>query len=219
MTLLDQLNALVAGVFLLTSFGLVVTRQILGVLQLFVIQSLLLATSACLVGFSLSSGHLFALAIITLLSKTFFFAWLLRRLVPEEVYTRREFTQALNSPTSLLVALVLSVLAYVLVAPLPHTTSGVIGAPNLPIGLASLLLGAYSLSVRREAVPQLLGLLAMENGAFFVGVAVAPGLPVMAELAIALDVLAVVFLVGVLTRAIHEHIGSTDVGAMASLKE
>jgi hypothetical protein len=37
---------------------------------------------------------------------------------------------------------------------------------NLPIGLAGVLIGAYSLIARREAIPQLVGIFAMENGAF-----------------------------------------------------
>ena len=90
---------------------------------------------------------------------------------------------------------------------------------TLPIGLAGLLLGAYTLAVRREALPQLLGLLAMENGAFFAGIAVAPGLSLIAELAVAFDVLVLAFVLGVLTRMIHERTGSTEVGRLAALKE
>jgi len=90
---------------------------------------------------------------------------------------------------------------------------------NVPIGLAGLLLGALTLTTRREAVPQLLGLLAMENGAFFAGIAIAQGLPLIAELALAFDVLVLIFVAGVLTRAVHERIGSTAVGKLASLRE
>ena len=82
----------------------------------------------------------------------------------------------------------------------------------VPIGLAGLLLGVYALTVRREAVPQILGLLAMENGAFFAGVAIAPELPLIAELAVAFDVLVLAFVVGILTRTVHERIGTTAVG-------
>jgi len=46
--LLDNLNALVTGLFLLTAFGIVATRQVRGVLNLFIGQSVLLAASAML---------------------------------------------------------------------------------------------------------------------------------------------------------------------------
>ena len=82
---------------------------------------------------------------------------------------------------------------------------------NVPIGLAGLLLGAFTLVTRREAVPQLIGILAMENGAFLAGVAIAPGLPLIAELAASFDVLVIVLVMGILTQAIHEQIGTTGI--------
>ena len=45
-----NLNALAAGLFLLTSFGIVAMRQARGCLHLFIAQSLLLAASAALLG-------------------------------------------------------------------------------------------------------------------------------------------------------------------------
>jgi hydrogenase-4 membrane subunit HyfE len=68
-------------------------------------------------------------------------------------------------------------------------------------------------------LPLLLGLLAMENGAFFVGIAISRELPMLVELAIATDSLIVVFILGVLTRAVHQHVGTTAVGTFATLKE
>ena len=90
---------------------------------------------------------------------------------------------------------------------------------NLPIGISGLLLGAYTLTVRREALPQLIGILAMENGAFFAGISLARDLSVITELAAAFDILVMVFVVAVLTRKIHEQTGTTFVGILKSLKE
>lgn len=59
----------------------------------------------------------------------------------------------------------------------------------------------------------------MENGAFFASIAIAPNLHLFIELVIAFDLLVAVFVIGVLTRAMHERIGTTDVGSLAALKE
>jgi hydrogenase-4 membrane subunit HyfE len=59
----------------------------------------------------------------------------------------------------------------------------------------------------------------MENGAFFASVSIAPGLPLIAELAAAFDVLIIALVMGLLTQRIHERVGTTDVGRMTSLKE
>jgi hydrogenase-4 component E len=90
---------------------------------------------------------------------------------------------------------------------------------NLPLGMAAMFLGAFTIAVRREAVPQLLGLLAVENGVFFAGVAIVPNLPVIAELAAAVDVPVITLVVGLLTRQIHKRMGTTSVGSLASLRE
>jgi hydrogenase-4 component E len=89
----------------------------------------------------------------------------------------------------------------------------------VPIGIAGLLLGAFTITVRREAVPLLIGLLAMENGAFLTGISISRDLPLLVELAIATDGLIIVFIMGVLTRAVQKQTGTTAVGTLASLKE
>jgi hydrogenase-4 component E len=216
---LENLNALVGGLFLLTAFGMVAMRQAKGCLNLFITQSLLLAASALLLGLRHQSGHLFAVALVNLISKPLIVPWILRRTSPAEIYTRREIDQALNIPTALLIALVLVVLAYFMGLPVLNAVAPEFLGPNVPIGIAGLLLGAYTLTVRREAVPLLMGLLAMENGAFFTGIAISRDLPLLVELAIATDGLIIVFIMGVLTRAVQKHIGTTAVGELASLRE
>lgn len=217
--LLVNLNALAVGFFLLTAFGIVAMRQVRGCLNLFIVQSVLLAASAALLGLRYQSAHLFGVALVSLISKPVIIPWLLRRTSPAEVYTRREVTQALNIPTALLIALALAILAYFLGRPLSNAVAPEFRGPNVPIGIAGLLLGTFTITVRREAVPLLIGLLSMENGAFLAGISIARELPLLVELAIATDGLIIVFIMGVLTRAVQRHIGTTAVGELANLKE
>lgn len=216
---LSHLNALAGGLFLLATFGMVATRQVQACLRIFIAQSLCLAASAFLLSLGLQSWHVFAVGMINVISKPLAIPWLLRRTVRGEVYSRREIDQLVNIPTSLLIALALAIAAYFLALPLLTVADGAYVRVNLPIAIAGLLVGAYTASVRREAVPLLLGLLAMENSAFFAGIAIAPGLPLIAELAFTFDVLILSFIAGVLTRTIHQHIGTTEVGTLAALRE
>lgn len=218
-TLILQFNALAGGLFLLSAFGMVATRQVQGCMRFFILQSVFLASSAVLLGLEPRSWHLIAVGIINLVNKAVLIPWLFRRTVSEEVYTKREIAQVLNIPISLLVALGLTVGAYFLADPLMKVGAGLPAIANLPIGLATLLLGAYTLTVRREAVPQLLGILSMENGAFFASIAVAPELHMFIELVVAFDLLVAVFVIGILTRTIQRQIGTTEVGSLATLKE
>lgn len=214
-----SLDALTGAVFLLTSIGVVATRQVLASLQLFILQSLLLTLSAALLGIALNSPHLLAVAAITVATKTILIPWLLRRTVSTEVYSTREIDRVLNVPSSLLASAVLIVLAYVIANPILAAVEVPFARINLPLGIAAIFLGAFTVAVRREAVPQLLGLLGLENGVFFAGIAIVPNLPVIAELAAAVDVPVITLVVGLLTRRIHARLGTTSVGRLASLRE
>ena len=217
--LLFALDALTGALFLLTALGVVATRQVLASLQLFITQSLLLTSSAIILGIATNSYHLLAVAAITIGTKTLLIPWLLRRTVSAEVYRTREIERVLNIPSSLLIAAGLVLLAYAITDPILSAVEVPFGRINLPLGLAAIFLGAFTIAVRREAVPQLLGLLAVENGVFFAGVAIVPNLPVIAELAAAVDVPVFTLVIGLLTRRIHLRLGTTAVGTLAALRE
>ena len=217
--LLFALDALAGALFLLTALGVVATRQVLASLQLFITQSLLLTCSAIILGIATDSYHLLAVAAITIGTKTLLIPWLLRRTVSAEVYRTREIERVLNIPSSLLIAAGLVLLAYAITDPILSAVEVPFGRINLPLGLAAIFLGAFTIAVRREAVPQLLGLLAVENGVFFAGVAIVPNLPVIAELAAAVDVPVFTLVIGLLTRRIHLRLGTTAVGTLAALRE
>jgi hydrogenase-4 component E len=216
---LAALDALTGALFLLTAIGVLATRQVLASLQLFIAQSLLLTLSAVLLGLALGSPHLFAVAAITVCTKTLMIPWVLRHTVSAEVYRTREIERVLNIPSSLLIAAILVIVAYAVANPLLEAVDVPFVRINLPLGLAAMFLGVFTVVARREAVPQLLGLLALENGVFFAGVAIVPDLPVIAELAAAVDVPVVALVVGLLTRQIHRRVGTTAVGLLAALRE
>jgi hydrogenase-4 component E len=218
MTIVDALNALVLGLFIVVTISMTVVRQVGACMQAFVGQSLLLAASAFLLGSSPLSWHLIALGCVTLVSKVLLIPWLLGTLVPTEIHRRREITQALDVPISLLLALGLSFVAYFLgehlVRAAPSLASG-----NVSMGIAGVLVGLLLLAVRAEAVPQLLGILSMENGAFLAGIAIAPNFPLIAEFAIAFDVLLLAFIATLLTRMAYRDLGITEVAALSELRE
>ena len=216
---LAPLNDLAGGLFLLNAFAMVATRQVRGCLRFFVWQSLCLVVSAALIAGISGTWELFVVAAINLLTKPVIIPVLLRRSVPQDIHTRREIAQVLTIPSALLSALLIAVFSYFTGRILLSAAAPLVPAANVPIGIAGLLLGAFTIAVRREAVPQLFGLMAMENGAFYAGAAFAPDLPLIAEVAAAFDALIIVLLVGILTRAIHERVGTTEVSSLTALKE
>ncbi|HUO15697.1 MAG TPA: hypothetical protein VMX38_11975 [Verrucomicrobiae bacterium] len=218
-SLAGALNTLSAGLVLICAFAMVATRQVQGVVRFFVIQSLLLAASCFVLAAGGRSVHLWALGVITVAAKAIAIPWVLRRTLARDLYVRREIAQAVNIPASLLLSLLLAIFAELLVGPLSAGSGDPVIIVNLPIGLACVFVGAYSLMARREAVPQLIGILAMENGAFFAGIAIAAELPLIAELSVAFNVILIVVIVGLVARNIQQTLGTTEAGALTKLKE
>ncbi len=214
---LVALNTVVAALFILVTFLLMVSRQIQSVLRAFVWQSLLLALSTLILAVLHGSLELVFVAAITVAAKAVVIPAVLTRTLRPELRARREIASAVNVPVSLLLMLGLSVFSYFLVAPL--LTGGTPGASvNLPLGLAALLIAVYTLAIRREAVAQVLGLMAIDNGAFFAGVAITSSSAIV-EMAAGLEGVMVVLVVAILTRTIAQRVGSTRVDTLQDLKE
>ncbi len=215
----EALNTLCAGLVLISAFAMVATRQVRGVVRYFIIQSLLLSASCFLLAYSRGSSHLWILGGLTVGAKVIAIPWILSRLLPEHFYERREIAQVVNIPASLLISLLLAILAEFLTLPIASANADAVVRTNLPIGLAGVLIGAYSLIARREAIPQLIGILAMENGAFLAGIAVASELLLIAELGVAGGVVLIVVVVGLLTRNIRQKLGTSEAANLSELKE
>jgi len=214
------LDALASALFLLVSLAIVATRQMLATLRLFVIESLLLAVSATAIGIGTHSIHLLIVAGIVVVTKVIAVPWVLKFTVGGEIYGRREIDQALTIPTSLVLSAGLIFFGFFVSERLFFMVS----APeftllNLPVGIACLLLGMFTVTVRREAIAQLVGLLVMENAVFFAGAAIASHLPTLAEIAAAVDLPIMTLVFGLLIRQIHRKLGTTRVGELSALGE
>lgn len=212
-----SMNALSGVLFLLATFMMLTLRQVQAVLHAYIAQALLLSASTILLAIGLRSPELGVVALITLIAKPLLVPWLISRLLGQGLRAKREVQAVLNVPVSLTIALGISVIAYFLTRPLLQGTDGIVQV-NLPIGLDVLLLGMVMLAIRREALPQLMGLMVIDNGAFFAGIAITTS-SALVEFAAALEGVMVVMIVALLTRTIAKFVGSTEVSALSSLKE
>jgi len=215
-----SLDGFVAALFLVTGLNVIVVRQMLAALYLFIIHAVLLASSAIVLAVALGSIHLGWVAVITIVTKVVAVPVIVRWSAGSQVYKRREVDQVLSIPISLLAAAALALAAWMSITPLVHSISDrPFAAINLPTGLMTVFFGALTVAVRREGVAQLMGLLIMESGAFFASISIVPDLPVIAEIAAAVDVPVAALVIGLLIRNIDRLTGTTRVGLLAGLKE
>lgn len=215
--LLLGLNALVGALFLMTAFMFLATRQVAASLNIFVRQALLLSASALLQAYAFHSLELLLVAVLTIASKAIVIPWVLRGTLGPAFQSRREVELAVGVPTSLIIALGITMLAYFVAEPLAGAGPSFVRI-NLPVGVAVLLVSVYALTVRKEALPQFLGLMVLDNGAFFAGVAIASS-SALWELVAALEGVIVAIIVTLLARTISERLGTTRVGSLAGLRE
>jgi hydrogenase-4 component E len=213
-------DGFIAALFVVFGLGAIVTRQMLGTLYLFMLHAIALTASAVLIGIALDSPHLYWVAAITFVTKVVAVPLVLRWAAGSEIYERREVDQVLTIPASVLVAAALALIAWVVANPLVHAIPDrPFATINLPTGLMAVFFGAFTVAVRREAVAQLMGILIMESGAFFASIAIVNELPIIAEIAAAVDVPIASLVIGLLIRSIHRVTGMTRVGLLTELKE
>ncbi|MGH8117714.1 MAG: hypothetical protein ACREP0_01600 [Rhodanobacteraceae bacterium] len=213
-------DGFIAALFVVFSLGVIVTRQMLGTLYLFMLHALALTAAAVVIAFATGSPHLYWVAVITFVTKVVAIPLVLRWSAGAEVYERREVDQVLTIPRAVLVAGALALIAWIVTDPLVHAIADrPFAVINLPTGLIAVFFGAFTVAVRREAVAQLMGILIMESGAFFASISIVNDLSIIAEIAAAVDVPIAALVIGLLIRSIHRTTGTTRVGLMAELKE
>jgi hydrogenase-4 component E len=80
----------------------------------------------------------------------------------------------------------------------------------LTVMLSMKMIGFLMLTLRYEAISQVMGLLVLENGIFLGSQILVPGMPLLLELVILFDLLVVVACFGVLVRYLLRDVGSTN---------
>lgn len=213
----QQLVNLLAAALLLIAFAMLSQRRVLSLIRLFAWQGVALAASTVIVAYGMNQPHLYISAAMTVVLKVLFLPWFLHRLI-DRLNVRWDVETLINIPTTMLVGIGLAIFAFALAAPISEMASTITRA-TLGIALASVLLSFLMMIVRRKAVPQVIGFLAMENGLFFAATSATYGMPLVVEMGVALDVLVAAFVFGIFFFHIRETFDSLDIRHMEKLKQ
>jgi hydrogenase-4 membrane subunit HyfE len=180
MSLASQFVNLLAALLLLIAFAMLSQRRILTLIHLFAWQGAALAASTFIVAYSTGQGHLYFSAILTVVLKVILIPWVLHRLI-DRLNVRWDVETLINIPTTMLIGIGLAIFAFALATPISQMAN-TLTRSTLGIALASVLLSFLMMIVRRKAVPQVIGFLAMENGLFFAATSATYGMPLVVEL-------------------------------------
>ena len=212
-----QLVNVLAALLLLIAFAMLSQRRVLTLIRLFACQGVVLTASSVVVAWSTGYADLYISAGITLVLKVILIPWLLHLLI-DRLFIRWDIETLINIPTTMLIGIGLVIFSFALATPISQMTN-TLTRSTLGIALASVLLAFLMMIVRRKAVPQVIGFLAMENGVFFAATTATFGMPLVWELGVALDVLVATLIFGIFFFHIREQFDSLDIQHMEKLKQ
>ncbi|MBI4496902.1 MAG: hypothetical protein HY689_03255 [Chloroflexi bacterium] len=211
-SLLDALAVVLLGITL----GSVLAHRLDHAIFLLAAQGIILTGAATVAALAGGGSHGAAAVALTLAVKVLGIPGVLLFAL-REVHAPREMEVTLPYRLALPVAVGLVLVAYRVVGPLgPLDAFGTHNA--LPVSIAMLLVGLFTMLIRKKALSQVGGLVTMENGIYFAALTATHGLPLPVELGIALDLLVGVAVMALVSRQIHRAFATTDTDRLRSLR-
>ncbi len=198
----SQIVNLFAALLLLTCFAIVAQRRLSACVDLYALQSFLLATTAALVAFLTGNHQLYLAAGLNLVIKVIVIPRVLKRII-QRLNIHQEIEFVISIPPALLLSGGIVILAYDIIQPV-ISMGFLLTKDSLAISMASILIGFLMMISRRQALTQVVGFLMMENGLFLLATAAAYGMPLLVELGIFFDLLVAGLIIGVFMSRVRE---------------
>lgn len=203
-----QLIHLLAAILLLLSFAMLAQRRVLNLVNLFAAQGAILVASAAVVAWTTGQAELYASAALTLVLKVGVLPVVLHALI-RRLRAEWDAETLVQIPSTQIIGIVLVIFAFVLAQPISRF-AGAATRGTLGIAIAVVFLALLMMIVRRKAIAQVIGFLAMENGLLFAATSATYGMPMVVEFGIGLDVLVAVFVLGIFFFQIREQFDSLE---------
>lgn len=216
--LASSLFSLEAIAILLLSFVMLGSRWLKNYLYAFAAESWIIAMLSATAAFFGDYPELYGIAALT-----FFFRGIVLPLLLWHIIRRlevdREIHAVLQPSSSIVVGAFFVVFALAVAFRVAERLDVELSTTvlALTVMLSMTLIGFLILSVRHEAMSQVLGLLVLENGIQVGAQILVPGMPLLLELVILFDLLVVVACFGVLVRYLETHAGTTSILALKRL--
>ena len=221
----QNLPPIVASIFsllaiasLLLTFVMLGSHWLIRYLYAFAAESWLIAALSATVGFYGNYPELYLISILTFFFRGLLLPYLVWRIIRRQNVDRE--IHVILQPSSALVIGALCVVFALVVAYRVGAQLNLVGTVAvlaLTVMLSMKLIGFLMLSVRHEAISQVLGLLVLENGIFLGAQVLVPGMPMLIEIVILFDLLIAVACFGVLVRYLSATVGATSSLALKKL--
>jgi hydrogenase-4 component E len=215
-SLFSQLVMLGSSGMLLTALIVLWRKGIGAYISAYRWQSWLLAALTAVIGYFGGDRQLYWVAGALLLVKGIAIPAVLRTM-QRRVGIQPQIAPYVNTQTSLLIAGLLVVFAYVLARPW-MVVSTLPTREGLPVAMAILFVSLFIIVSRRKAITQVIGFLMLENAIALLAAVGTHGVPLLVEIGVFLDALMVFLVMQIFVYQIHETFDSIDVDQLTRLK-
>ena len=157
------------------------------------------------------------LSVLNIFIKGFVIPHYLKK-VSDNVKVKRELNPYIGYTVSVISGLVITFASFYLVKKLPlyHLS---ISPFHTAAAFASVLIGMFLISGRRNIIAQIIGYLVFENAGFILGISIASAQPLFIEIGVLLDLLAGVVIMVVAVNRIHIHFDSVNADSLERLSK
>ncbi len=203
---------------LLTDLRLLSSSRIAACIQTVVLQAILLACMTLAASWGHLTLEVMGVVLSTVLVKGLLLPWLLRR-ATREAGVSREVQPFVGFTASVLIGGLLLGLCFVISRPLQQAAPAGSAVLLIPGAMFTILTGLFIIVSRRNALTQVLGYLAMENGVYAFGASLAVEEPMLVEMGILLDMFVAVFVMGIVIYHINREFDHIETDRLSVLKD
>ena len=168
--------------------------------------------------FNLNKIELFDFIFIlteTILVKAIMVPWFLNK-VRKHNHLSREHNPSVPVFYSIILVILSLILSFILSN---HLSNNQIHTKYFTVAFASILFGIYFIIIHKNIFSHVVGYLIIENGIFLLSLAVGSTMPMMVNLAILLDVLMGILVLGIFINHIGDTFNSVEIDQLTKLKD
>jgi hydrogenase-4 component E len=202
---------LFAGGLVAVSFLLLYQDRLYALLNLFALHAAVLALSVAWQAFAQDAPHLYITAGIALAFKAIVIPVALHRII-RKLGINREIETVVGIGPTMLAGIGLVALSMVVMLRFTPEADP-LAREDLAFALSVVLLGLLTMVTRRNAVSQVVGFMALENGLVLAATG-ARGMPLVVEISVAFSILIAFIVIGIFLFRIRERFDTVDVHAL-----
>lgn len=202
---------MLAGGLVLVSFMLLYQDRLYALLNVYALHALVLSLSVAWQAYVQDAPHLYVTAGIALVFKAGVIPIALHRIILR-LGIHRDIETVVGIGMTMLAGIGLVALSMVVMLRVTPDADP-LAREDLAFALSVLLLGLLVMVTRRNAIGQVVGFMALENGLVLAATG-AKGMPLVVEISVAFSIVIAFVVIGIFLFRIRERFDTVDIGAL-----